>query len=405
MLTLRNARLPTGATVDLVVDDRGVIVEAVAPGTSPPGEGDLDLEGRLALPAPAEPHAHLDKALTADLVPNPAGDLMGAIEAWRARYDERTPDEIADRARRAVRLGLANGLTAVRTHVDVGEAIGLRAIEALAAVREEVAGVVDLQIVALAACPLAGPDGSGNRGALEAAIEAGVDVVGGCPHLDDDPASTVDLTMRLAVEAGLPIDLHVDETLDPTARSLVDIGRWIEHHGAPPGVAASHCVSLGMQERDEQDATAALLAATGVDVIALPQTNLFLQAREQATAPPRGLTAVGALRGAGVNVAGGADNLQDPFNTVGRADPLETAALLVMAAHVEPEVAYAMVSERARAAMALPAAGTEPGHCADLLVLPATTVRDAVATAPAERMVLRRGRLVARTTVDRHVGV
>ena len=41
-----------------------------------------DLGGWLLLPAMAEPHAHLDKALTADEVPNPKGDLHGAIDAW-----------------------------------------------------------------------------------------------------------------------------------------------------------------------------------------------------------------------------------------------------------------------------------------------------------------------------------
>lgn len=37
------------------------------PGTLPPAAGSLDLSGHLLLPAPAEPHAHLDTALTADL--------------------------------------------------------------------------------------------------------------------------------------------------------------------------------------------------------------------------------------------------------------------------------------------------------------------------------------------------
>ena len=43
-----------------------------------------DLAGMLLLPAMAEPHAHLDKALTAERVPNPTGDLAGAIDAWIA---------------------------------------------------------------------------------------------------------------------------------------------------------------------------------------------------------------------------------------------------------------------------------------------------------------------------------
>ena len=68
----------------------------------------------------------------------------------------------------------------------------------------------------------------------------------------------------------------------------------------------------------------------------LPQTNLFLQGRDHPVAMPRGLTAIAALREAGALVAAGADNVQDPFNLVGRSDPLETAALLVMAGHELP---------------------------------------------------------------------
>ena len=81
----------------------------------------------------------------------------------------------------------------------------------------------------------------------------------------------------------------------------------------------------------------------------LPQTNLFLQGRDHPAATPRGLTAVAALQEAGVLVAAGADNVQDPFNLVGRSDPLETAALMVMAGHQLPDTAFDMVSNNAAA--------------------------------------------------------
>jgi cytosine deaminase len=131
-------------------------------------------------------------------------------------------------------------------------------------------------------------------------------------------------------------------------------------------------------------------------VIALPQTNLFLQSRGVDTKALRGLTAIAALRRAGANVAAGADNLQDPFNTVGRVDPLETAALMVMAGHLTPDDAYAAVSTAARRALGLAPAGPFVGGVADLLaVRPAATVRAAVADAPATRRVFKAGRLVA----------
>jgi cytosine deaminase len=109
---------------------------------------------------------------------------------------------------------------------------------------------------------------------------------------------------------------------------------------------------------------------------------------------------VAALCELGVNVAAGADNLQDPFNVVGRADPMETAALMVMAAHRPVEEAYAQVSAHSRTAMGLPAAGPTVGAVADLLAIDAASVRDAVATAAPSRMVVRRGELVAETTLS-----
>ena len=78
---LRNATLADGRRVDVSL--RGPVIASVEPvGTAAPDGACEDLAGKLLLPAPAEPHAHLDKAYTAALVPNPKGDLLGAIEAW-----------------------------------------------------------------------------------------------------------------------------------------------------------------------------------------------------------------------------------------------------------------------------------------------------------------------------------
>lgn len=163
------------------------------------------------------------------------------------------------------------------------------------------------------------------------------------------------------------------------------------------GVTASHCVSLGVQEPTVQAEVAEEVAAAGVSIVTLPQTNLYLQARGITSSAPRGLTAIRPLLDAGVNVAGGADNLQDPFITVGRADPLETAALLVMAGHLTPEDAYAAVSSSARQALGLLPVALTPGSPAELLAVASRSVRVAVADAPPDRMVFAKGRLIART--------
>ena len=99
-----------------------------------------------------------------------------------------------------------------------------------------------------------------------------------------------------------------------------------------------------------------------------------------------------ALRDAGVNVAAGADNLQDPFNPVGRGDALETAGLMVMASHLLPDEALHSISAAPRRMMGLPPADPAAG---DFVALRASTVREAIAFGPPDRIVVRRGRLVA----------
>jgi cytosine/creatinine deaminase len=161
-------------------------------------------------------------------------------------------------------------------------------------------------------------------------------------------------------------------------------------------------VSLGFKPPEVQDDVAREVAAAGVGVVTLPQTNLYLQGREQRMATPRGLTAIAALRAAGALVAGGGDNFQDPFIPIGSGDPLQTAQLLVSAAHLDPDDAYELVSDAARAVMGLVPVRFEYGAPADLLAVRASSLREAVATTTEARIVIHAGRVVARTIVEQH---
>jgi cytosine deaminase len=338
----------------------------------------------LLLPAFAEPHAHLDKAFLAERVDNPTGDLMGAILAMERARDSITLDDTIERAERAARLMLANGCTAIRTHVDLTLAGRLMSVAALIDVRERLRDLIDIQVVALCAWPSIGPEGADQRALLRDAVEMGIDVIGGCPHLETDPVAANDSLLAIAADAGLPVDFHTDETLNPSMLGLEDLAERVVATGFPHGVAASHCVSLAVQSEHRQQEVAEKVAAAGISVITLPHTNLFLQGRDCQVAMPRALTAVKALKAAGVNVAAGADNLQDPFNPVGRGDPLETAGLMIMASHVLPDDALTMVTTAARRAMGLPATD-------DLVAIRACTVREAIAFGPTDRTLVRHG--------------
>ena len=321
-------------------------------------------------------------------MPNPTGDLVGAVEAWGRYRAQLTLDDIVERAERAARLMLANGTTAIRTHVDLAENVGLRCVEALVVVRRRLAGLMDLQIVALLA-PW------GDHGLLRDALAAGADVVGGCPHMAEDAQAEQRFCLEAAAELDVPVDLHTDENLRPGSADLRGMAEWVRRTGFARRVTASHCCSLGVQDVDTQRATADEVASAGVAVVTLPQTNLFLQGRAHASATPRGLTALAPLRAAGALVAAGGDNLQDPFNLMGRGDPLEAASLLVTAGHLLPEAAFEAVSSAGRAALGLAPVAVAVGSPADLVALDAASVREAVAFAPAGRIVVRAGRVVS----------
>ena len=285
-----------------------------------------------------------------------------------------------------------NGYRRVRTHADTTMDHGLTSIEALVQVRDLVAELIDIEIVALCGWPISGAEGADQRALLRDALAIGADVVGGCPHLDfGGTRAATEIYLAIAADHGVGVDLHTDETLDPTVDGLGELATAVSTAGFPHPVTASHCVSLGMQPEARQRAVAEAVAAAGISVVALPATNLYLQGRDHQQAMPRGLTAVRALRAAGVNVAAGADNVQDPFNPLGRACPFETAALMVWTTHISPADAWSCVTDRASTAVGVPATAVAPGQPADLVAVPATSLRDAIASGAPDRLVWRGG--------------
>jgi cytosine/creatinine deaminase len=398
-MLLGGATLADGAGSDVLLEDDRVA--GIRPAGGPVGEESevLDLAGYVLLAAPAEPHAHLDKALTANRVGVQADNLAAAIEAWHEHRRGLDVDDIARRAEAAARASLARGVTAIRTHVDVGEGIELRAAEALIRVRERLRPLMDIQVVALS-YPLAGAAGRENRALVRAALELGVDVVGGAPHIDADPVGHIEICLGMAAEFGRAIDLHMDEHMRASALDLVDLARLVGD-GAPHPVTASHCLSLGLQPPEVQDRVAAEVARARISVVSCPATNLHLQARDVRTATPRAITALRALLDAGVTVAGGGDNVQDFFHPLGCGDPVQTAALLVLGGQLDVPTAYRLVSENARAAMGLAPNGLAPGGEADLLAVRGGSLQEVLATSTEDRVVIRAGRLTERTSVVR----
>lgn len=391
---LHNATLPDGRVVDVHLE-RGRVREVVpAAGRSAVGD-ELDLTGHLLLTAPAEPHAHLDKALSFDEIRPPMGDLGAAIAAWENHTPTLTVEGIAERARRAALLLLGNGTTAVRSHVNLLRGDDpLRGIRALVEVRTDLASVMDIQIVAMA--PYFAEDA-----AVHAALDLGADLVGGHPHQTPDPSGNLQRLLAIARSRNVGVDMHTDEQLNPMMLTLEELAHSVRDWPTSMPVTAGHCVSLGMVQADVLDRVIRAVKDSDVGIVSLPITNLYLQGWADPVATPRGLTAVRALLDAGVRVAGGADNVRDPYNPLGRSDALETAMLLVTAGHLSVDEAYRAVSEGARDIMGLPVAGVAAGLSADLLAIRSSSLEEAVAGAPQDRIVLSRGRFVSVSRTSR----
>ncbi|MFD1530199.1 amidohydrolase family protein [Pseudonocardia aurantiaca] len=391
--SVRRVRLLDGTVADLHVAD-GRIVPA---GHEGPG-ADLDGSGWRVLPAASEPHAHLDKALTAPRTdPGAGNDLVAAIEQWRAILPTIDAADIAVRALAAVRRYVARGITTIRTHVDVpltGDP--MRGVDALVALREQLRGRVTLQV-----CVLAGSEAPDS--AVAEAVARGVDVIGGCPHLAPDPRREVTRMLDVAERHGLPVDLHADEQTDVSlpdgSLDIVEIAEQVIARGLPQRVTASHSVRLGSLPPERLEPVLELVARAGLGIVTLPITNLYLQGRGDTHSAPRGLTAVRRILDHGIPLAAGADNLRDPFNPAGRADPFETTSLLMTAGHLRPLEALAAVTTGARAVLGISPAGTVPGDAADLVLVPDGDLGDVLAGAEDARIVVSGGRVLADTRV------
>ena len=416
---ITEVRLVDGTLVDLTLTAGRITgITPAATGTAADGAPDsatagvtLDATGWRALPATTEPHAHLDKALSAERVDYFSGttqnDLPAAIEQWSGLLESIDEEDIRSRATRAVARYVAQGTTTVRTHVDfprTGDP--LRGLRALVAVREALAGVLTLQITGLTGFHTPGS-------VIDDAVELGLDVLGGCPHLSPDPHHETTRVLDVAERTGLPVDLHTDEQTGTEHLDVVDLAQQVIARGLTQRVTASHCVRLGSLPPDELRPVLDLVARAGIGIVTLPITNLYLQGWDATHLAPRGLTAVRAVLDAGIPLAAGADNLRDPFNPVGRADPFETTSLLVTAGHLTPVEALAAVTTGPRTVLGLPPvldvgptrpaaglwAGGPPAELpvADLVLVPDVDLGDVLAGNVGSRVVLHGGRVLADT--------
>lgn len=389
-LTLRGCRLPgSQGEFDVELAD-GRIAAIVPAGTVASGVPSLALGQRLLLPALADGHLHLDKSfLGLPWRPHVPGDSIAARIAAERSERAALDGLLEDRARRLVERVVGFGTLALRSHVDVDEVIGLDHVQALLRLRAELADRIDLQLVAF---PQSGITARVAE-LLDEALQLGVDVIGGLDPagIDGDIEAHLNVVFGLAERHGCRIDIHLHDPGSLGAFELRRIAARTRASGLQGRVAVSHAFALGMIDAGELRATAQALSHAGVAIM----TN---GPGADAMPPLRPLLDEGVL------VFGGSDNIRDAWSPFGTGDLLQRSGVIGYRGNfrtdAELRLAFDFVTSNSRRVMGLTPVTLAVGSAADLIALPAADIPEAVASAPADRLVFRAGRLVcqARST-------
>jgi cytosine deaminase len=299
----------------------------IAVGAADPGPGDAVIDGGMLTPPTAEPHVHLDAVLLGTRMPNRSGTLREGIANWAVLRESLTAEDVRERALTVVGWYEKHGTLRIRTHVDTGSLV---AVEALIALREELRGRVELQVVAF---PQEGIlRAPGRRAQWEAAVRLGCDAVGAIPHFErttEEGWRSVRLAYELAENEGLRLDFHCDETDDPGTRNLEVVCAEAIDRACGDRVVAGHCTALHSYSNPYAAKVVELVATSGVQVVANPLDNVVLQGRYDSYPRRRGITRVDALWAAGATVGIGHDSVIDPWYRLGTANLVDAAAMLV----------------------------------------------------------------------------
>lgn len=367
----------------------------------------FDARGAMAIPSFVEPHIHLDKVLiNRDLRPNVTGTLSEAIKIIWERKRGYTIEDIVVRVSEVIDLAIQNGTTRLRTHADVDTIGGLTPVLGLLAARERYKGLIDIQIVAF---PQEGIlKNPGTEQLLDKALSLGADAIGGMPFNENSPMDSwrhIEIAFALARKFDVPIDMHVDESDNPGARTLEMLADQTIANGWQGRVNAGHTCALAAYPHGYAAAVIRKVKEANVSVITLPVTNLVLQGRLDLEPRRRGITQVKELLKADVNVTFGQDCVRDTFYPFGRADPLEVATVSAHAAQMtlphEIETVFDMCTRNAARACNFTNYDFGPDTPADVVVLDARTPTEAMVMHADRLLVIKGGRLLAETRTVR----
>ncbi len=366
-------------------------------------ETDLTIDARenLVTESFANPHLHLCKVYTRQMMDDEAltgyhaegmGKAMTTIEL-AARVKEKYAEEwIIKNVRRALAQAALHGNTHIRAFADVDGKARLEGMKALIRARDEFKGIVQVQVCAFAQDGLAREPGASEL--MHQAMEMGADVAGGIPwieYTESDIQGHIREIFDLAQEFDKDVSMLADDAGDAGLRSLEGMAVEAIRRGWQGRALAHHARAMALYPQPYFQKVAALLKQANMGVVSDPHTGP-LHAR------------VKELLEENVLVCLGQDDISDGYYPFGRNNMLEVAFLaahlLWMTTNRELETLYDMITVNPARAMNIPDHSLKIGSPANLVILDAPNVLEALRDHQAPLYVISHGRLIERARME-----
>ncbi|MDF2699910.1 MAG: cytosine deaminase [Haloplasmataceae bacterium] len=387
--------------VDLYVEN-GLFKE-IGPNLQVECDNRIDMRGNLAIPPYVDPHLHLDYVYTArkEGAKNETGTLFEGIQRWSETKNDLTVEGLKERAKRAIKAEMLQGVQFIRTHADVTDP-KLTSLRALLELREELKDLVTIQVVAF---PQEGMYSyKGGDKLVEKGLEMGADCVGAIPHYEfarELGEKSIHKTVELALKYNKMIDVHCDETDDEQSRFLELLATLAYMEGIGERTTASHTCAFGSYNNAYAFKLMKVLSLSKINFISCPTENIYLQGRYDTYPKRRGLTRVKEIIEAGLNICFAQDSIEDPWYPAGNGNLMNVLDNGIHAAQImsfkDLDNALDLITiNGAKTLQLTDKYGIEVGKPANFITLNAKTPFDAVVNRVNVADSVRKGELLFR---------
>ena len=352
--------------------------------------------GGFATPLLADVHVHLDKTFTIERIAQKGRAkvecLFDAIDLMNVDREGWNADDIRVRATQGLEAAFAQGVGAMRSHIDWSTPEMPTAWPVLNELRDEWKDRIDLELAALIHGDIVLDAGA----AIAERVAKDSGVLGAFFYRNADLEAKIEAMFRLAVQHGLKLDYHVDEGLEPEADGFSLIVAATKRHKMSGRVLCGHACSLSLRSPEELSRILNAAADAGTALVSLPTSNLYLQDRLGGKSPRlRGVAPLKEARRAGMEAMLGSDNVRDAFYPYGDYDPLSVLRLAAPVCHLDPdEWLDSVTTLPARFIGSDRIQALSEGGPANFIWHDATDINDLISRPQARRVIWRDGTII-----------